>query len=132
MAISKTAAGTYAVDFRDQDRRRILRTFDTFREANDFYKEVLAQVARREYVKPVKRTVKEMAEEWYQKKAGQGTYERNSLIGWKTHLDKYIIPSLGALLVQDLDVERIEGAAGMWNEKISAKTCNKVLTTLAA
>ena len=132
MAISKTVAGTYAVDFRDQDRRRILKTFDTYREANGFYKDALAQVSKREYVKPTKRTVKEMAEEWYQKKAAQGTYERNTLIGWKVHIDKYIVPSFGPLLVQDLDVEKIEEEAAKWNEKISAKTCNKVLTTLAA
>jgi integrase len=130
--IKKTVAGTYAVDFRDQERRRILRTFDTYREANDFYKDVLAQVAKREFVRPVKRTVKEMAEDWLEKKKAQGTYERNTLIGWEAHIEKYIIPSFGALLVQDLDVERIEQEVAKWNEKISAMTCNKVLTTLAA
>src|SRR6266498_4429836 len=105
MAISKTVAGSYAVDFRDQDKRRIQRTFATHKEAKDFYKDVQAQVVKREFVRPTKRTVKEIAEEWLEKKK-QGAYERNSLIGWKVHIEKYIVPSLGALLVQDLDVER--------------------------
>jgi integrase len=132
MAIKKTVAGTYAVDFRDQERRRILRTFDTYKAATDFYKDVQAQVAKREYVRPIKRTVKEVAEEWLEKKK-QGAYERNTLIGWKVHIERYIVPSFGALLVQDLDVERIEqAAAAEWNEHVSAVTVNKILTTLAA
>jgi hypothetical protein len=35
MAINKTAAGTFAVDFRDQHKRRIQRTFDTHKQAAD-------------------------------------------------------------------------------------------------
>lgn len=53
-------------------------------------------------------------------------------MGWQVHVDNYIVPSFGALLVQDLDVERIEKEAAQWNEKISAKTANKILTTLTA
>ena len=132
MAIRKTVAGTYAVDFRDQDKRRILKTFETYREANDFYKDVQAQVAKREFVRPVKRPVRELAEEWLDKKKTQGTYERSTLVGWRHHIEKYIVPSLGALLVQDLDVEKIEEEAGKWNERVAAVTVNKVLTTLAA
>ncbi len=131
MAIKKTVAGTYAVDFRDQERHRILKTFDTYKEANEYYKDVQGQVAKREYVRPVKRTVKEVAEEWLEKKK-QGGYERNSLIGWQGHVEKYLVPSFGALLIQDLDVERIEEEAAKWNERLAAVTVNKVLTTLAA
>ncbi len=45
MAINKTVAGSYAVDFRDQHKRRIQRTFDTHREAADFEKDALAEVS---------------------------------------------------------------------------------------
>ena len=44
MAVTKTAAGSYRVDFRDQTRRRIVKRFDTHREASEFYKEALAAV----------------------------------------------------------------------------------------
>ena len=53
MAINKTVAGTFAVDFRDQHKRRILRTVDTHKEAADFEKEALSQVAKKEYVRRV-------------------------------------------------------------------------------
>ena len=97
MAVNKTVAGTYAVDFRDQNRHRILRTFVTFREANEFHKDVLSQVVKREFIRPVKRTVKEVAEEWLEKKRNQGTYERSTLMGWKLHIEKYIVPSFDSL-----------------------------------
>jgi integrase len=132
MAINKTAAGSYAVDFRDQDRRRVQRTFEIYRDAVAFEKEALANVQRREFIRPSNRTVKEVAEEWLEKKRRQGTYERNSLIGWKVHVESYIVPSFGAVFVQDLDEERIEAEAMKWNQRVSAVTANKVLTTLAA
>jgi Mg/Co/Ni transporter MgtE len=84
MAISKTVAGTWAVDFRDQHKRRILRTFDTHKQAADFEKDVLAQVAKREYVKPSDKTVREVADEWRKRKADAGSYRRASLVDWKT------------------------------------------------
>ena len=52
MAINKTEAGTFAVDFRDQFKRRIQRTFPTYREAVAFRKEALDKVQKREYLKP--------------------------------------------------------------------------------
>ena len=63
MAIRKTVAGTFEVDFRDQYKKRIQRTFDTHRDAVAFQKEALAQVAKREYVRPSKKTVSEEADE---------------------------------------------------------------------
>lgn len=132
MAINKTVAGTYAVDFRDQNKKRIQRTFDTYREAVAYQKEVLDAVQKREFLRPSNRSVKEVAEEWLEKKKTQGTYERNSLCAWQVHIDNYIVPSFGALLVQDVDVSRIEREAAEWNRRISAKTVNKILTTLTA
>ncbi len=65
MAIDKTKAGTYAVDFRGvecncgkiqgQHRHRIQKTFRTHREAVGFEKEVIAQVAKGEHLLPSKR-----------------------------------------------------------------------------
>ena len=132
MAINKTVAGTYAVDIRDQNKKRIQRTFTKYSDAAAYEKDSLSSVQKREFIRPSNRTVKEVAEEWLEKKKAPGTYERNSLIGWQVHVDNYLVPSFGAILAQDLDVERIEAEAAKWNEKISAKTVNKILTTLAA
>jgi integrase len=130
MAVNKTEAGTYAVDFRDQFKRRIQRTFPTHREAVDFEKEVLAQVSRREYVKPTGETVKEVAEKWHEKKVAAGSYRRATLQFWKNHIDHFIVPSLGALKVHDATVEDIERATAVWD--LAPRSANKVLTTLTA
>lgn len=56
MAINKTVAGSFAVDFwgtpcncqkkPELHRHRIQKTFDTFKEASSFEKDVLSQVAK--------------------------------------------------------------------------------------
>lgn len=132
MAIKKTAAGTWGVDFRDQHRRRILRTFDTYKEAADFEKDALAQVSKREYVRPSDKTLGEVATEWYQKKLNAGTYRRASLVDYRNHIENYIKPSLGTRKVHDVDIEQIEKAAAEWGKRVSPKMVNKVLTSLTS
>ncbi len=132
MAINKTKAGTYAVDFRNQHKRRIQRTFAIHREAAAFEKDVLAQVAKREYVKPSDKTVQEIDEEWYNRKADAGTYRRASLVDWKNHVANYIGPGLGGWKLHEIDVENVEKAATEWGKRVSPKMVNKVLTSLTA
>ena len=142
MAIRKTAAGTYEVDIRGQEchcekiqsvhRHRIQKTFDKYKEAGDWEKDALAQVSKREFVKPSDKTVLEVAEDWYKRKADAGTYRRASLIDWKNHVENYIKTELGDLKLYALDVERIEKAAAEWGKRVSPKMVNKVLTTLTA
>lgn len=143
MAIKKTKAGTFVMDFRDQHKRRIRKTFDTHKEARDYEKSVLAQVASRDYVKPSEKTVREAAEAWYNRKAGvvegdgkqsdaRSNYRRSSLVDWSNHVKHYIEPSLGAVKCYDLDVEAVEAALQEWNKRVSAKMVNKVLTTLSS
>jgi len=109
-----------------------LRTFDTHKQAADFEKDVLAQITKREYVKPSDKTVQEVAEEWYRKKIDAGTYRRSSLIDYRNHVENYIKPQLGNWKVYDLDVERVERAAAEWGKRVSPKMVNKVLTSLTA
>src|ERR1044071_6963455 len=132
MAIRKTVAGTFEVDFRDQHRRRIQKTFRTHKEAVNFEKDSLAQVSKREYVRPSDKTVSDVAAEWYQKKVDAGTYRRASLIDYRNHIANYIGPDLGTWKIYDLDIEQIEKAAGGWGKRVSPKMVNKVLTTLTS
>jgi integrase len=132
VAVIKTAAGNWLVDFRDQHRHRIRKTFDTHKDAVEYQKEALAQVVKREYVRPSGKTVSDVAAEWYQKKLGAGTYRRASLIDYRNHVDNYIKPNLGRWKVHDLDIEQIEKAAAEWGKRVSPKMVNKVLTTLTA
>jgi hypothetical protein len=121
MAINKTAAGSWAVDFRDQHRRRIQRTFETYKAAAEFEKDALAQVCKREYVRQSDKTVADVAAEWYQRKVDAGTYRRASLIDYRNHVDNYIKPRLGASKVHDVDIEQIEKAAAEWRKNVSPR-----------
>jgi integrase len=132
MAIRKTVAGTFEVDFRDQYKRRIQRTFATHRDAVAFHKEALAQVARQEYIKPSSDTIGEIARDWHANKVEAGTYKRSSLSAWENHVGNFIVADLGNLKIGQVDVEIVERAAAKWSERTSPVTANKVLTTLAA
>ena len=152
MAVTKTDGGNWLVDFRDQHRQRIRKTFDRHKDAIDYEKEVLAQVAKREYTKPSFLTVGEVADKWFNRKAGiddaEGTdleaesddqptamksnYRRSSLIDWRNHVERYIKPELGRIKLCDLNVEQVEKARDRWGKRVSPKMTNKVLTTLAS
>lgn len=61
MAINKTAAGTFVVDFRDRTGRGSGKTFPTYKRTSDYDKEVIAQVSRDDLILPSKDTVKDIA-----------------------------------------------------------------------
>src|SRR5215831_198157 len=128
MAINKTEADTFAVDFRDQFGKRHQKTFDLHRDAVAFEKEVKALVSKREYVPPSNTTLKDAAETWF--KSLKEGYCRATLIYRKNHIDKYIVPSLGYLKITDVDVRAIEKASGEW--PVAPQTVNKILNTLTA
>ena len=132
MAINKTEAGTYVVDFRDQNGKRIRKTFPTYKRASDYDKEVIAQVSRGDFILPSKDTVKDIAEKWHARKKAAGTYRFSTLQNWRTHIDKYIVPLLGDLPIQQVGIEAVESAAAEWARMTSVNTANKTLTTLTA
>ena len=111
MAINETVAGTYVVDFRDQSGKRLRKTFPTFKRAADCEKEAVAQVSRGDFILPSKDTVKDIAEKWHARKKAAGTYRFSTLQNWRTHIDKYIAPTLGDLPIQQVGVEAVEAAA---------------------
>ena len=55
MAINKPAAGTFVVDFRDQNGKWIRKTFPTYKRASDYDKEAIAQVSRGDFILPLER-----------------------------------------------------------------------------
>jgi len=128
MAINKTKAGTFEVDYRDQFKKRHLKTFDLHRDAVAFEKEVKAPVSKREYVPPSNITLKDTADTWFNN-LGEG-YCRATKIYHKNHIDNYIVPSLGHLKITDVDVQAIEKASGEW--AVAPQTVNKILNTLTS
>jgi integrase len=132
MAINKTVAGSFSVDYRDQFKKRHLKTFKRKAAAVAFEKQVLHEVATREYVQPSSETVKDIAAKWLERKHEAGTYKRGSLESWRNHVQRFINVELGHLKVRDVDIEAIEKAAAAWAERTSPGTANKIMTTLVA
>ena len=81
---------------------------------------------------PSDTTVKDVAEEWLEKKIDSKGYRPATLQNWKTHIDKYIDPSLGKLRIQQVGIAEVEKAAAEWKEMTSAYTANMALRTLTA
>ncbi|HEX9262837.1 MAG TPA: site-specific integrase [Candidatus Binatia bacterium] len=132
MAINKTAAGTYCVDFRDQHGKRIRKTFDRLEDARAYDKQSLGDISKGDFVAPSDVTVKEIAEAWHKRKVDTAGYRPATLGNWRTHIDRYIAPTLGNLAVQRCGIEQVENAAAEWGRMTSSNTANKVLTTWAA
>ncbi len=105
MAINKTAAGTYCVDFRDQHGKRIRKTFDTLKDARAYDKQSLGDISKGDFVAPSDVTVKDIAEAWHKRKVDAAGYRPATLQNWRTHIDRYIVPSLGELPVQCCGIE---------------------------
>jgi integrase len=132
MAINKTAAGTYRVDFRDQHGRRLRKTFDRLEDARNFNKQIDRGYFKGRFRRAADITVKDIAESWYKRKNDAGTYRHGTLHNWRIHIDKYIVPALGSLRIQGATVEQIEIAAARWAKAASTKEANKILRTLTA
>ena len=132
MAIKKTAAGNFQVDFRDATGRRLRKTFETLKAAREYDRISKGDIAKNEFMSPSSITVAAMANEWHQRKQDSNGYRPATLQNWKTHIEKYITPLLGSYKLQELRIKHVEDAAVEWSKITSANTANKVLTTLGA
>jgi Phage integrase, N-terminal SAM-like domain len=132
MAVNKTLAGTYVVDFRDQNGHRFRKTFARLEEARNYNKQSVGDISKGDFVAPSDIPVKDIAESWYTRKKDAGTYRYGSLHNWRIHIDKHIVPALGDIRIQACTVEQVETAAASWAKTASTKEANKILTTLTA
>ena len=132
MAINKTAAETFRVDFRDRSVKRFRKAFNTLKDACDYDKQSVGDISKGDFVAPSDLTVTDMAETWYGRKKDAGTYRYGTLHNWRIHVDKHIVPALGEIRIQAATVKQIETAAGGWAKSASTKEANKILTTLTA
>jgi len=84
-----------------EKRKQRTRRFDTEEEANRDMTEFLTTVDTRTYVDPVSMTFGEYMTEWVTINA-EGR-EPSTIQGYKSKIDKQIIPQLGHIKLQDLD-----------------------------
>ena len=115
-------------------------SFDREKDARAAQDERRTSVRNREYVAPAKiPTVEQAARAWLDgKKVSEskhgGPIKESSLEFWANHIDRFIVPTLGAYRMDCADTalsreeaRRVESSFGL-----TAPSVNKVLTTLSA
>lgn len=132
MAVKRLENGKYEVDFRDQNRKRIQKTFTTKKAADEFYTESHTQIRQGSFVRESKATIAEKADEWLARKKATKGYRYGTLQNWGIHIKDYIKPELGDLPIQRATIKDCEDASLKWAERTSANTANEALKTLTA
>ena len=95
MAINKTTAGTYRVDFRDQHGRRLRKTFDRLEDARNFNKQSIGDISKGDFVAPHDVTVKGSSlKPGTSGKTMPARIAMVTLHNWRIDIDKHILPSL--------------------------------------
>jgi integrase len=132
MAIKRTKTGKYEVDFRDQNRKRIQKTFDKKKDAEAYFQNSRVEVRQGCFIHESKETIGEIAQQWIDRKKAAGGYRFGTIQNWERHINEYIKPELGEILIQRATIKDCEDAALKWSAKTSANTANMVLRTLTA
>jgi integrase len=114
-------------------------SFDREKDARAALDERRTSVRNREYVAPAKiPTVEQAARAWLDgKKVSEskhgGPIKESSLEFWANHIDRFIVPTLGAYRLDIVDTALIEKKRDVWKELgLTGASVNKVLTTLSA
>jgi integrase len=131
MAVKPTTGG-YQVDFRDVNHKRIRKTFEKKKDADNYHEQVRTEVREGTFIRASKATIADKAKEWLERKKKTRGYRYKTLQNWEIHVKKYIIPDLGDLPIQQANIKHIEDASLKWAERTSANTANMVLKTLTA
>jgi len=128
--IQKTDGGRWQIDYRDGKGRRHRATFDTRKEADKALTEVKTRVGRGEYVaSKLIPTFRAVAEDWLRSKSDR---RPGTVANWRAQLDRYLLPKLGDLRLDRIDVAAIEKLRDEIRGSLSAKSVNAVLTSAAA
>src|SRR5258706_15069948 len=131
MGVWKLKTGKYLADFRDEDRHRRYKSFTTKKAADAWAGDMKREVRRNEYVAPERMPkFREIAEAWLTSKADR----RPGTIGnWRAALNQHLLPRLGELLLNQIDVAAIETLRDeLRGRGLSPRTVGATMTTCAA
>lgn len=139
--IRKLPSGRYQIIFRDVNGVRHRESFDREKDARAALDERRTSVRNREYVAPAKiPTIEQSARGWLEgkkKKISQskhgGPIKESTIEFWENHINRFIVPTLGAYRMDCIDTALVEKKRDEWKELgLTAPSVNKVLTTLSA
>ena len=106
--IRKTKYG-YRADWRDPAGHRYRKTFELKKDAEEFLANTVVAVHGGTYVSPREiPTFRQAADLWLDGKRRQGC-RVTTLAFWKINLDRHILPTLGDLRLDQIDMVMVDG-----------------------
>ena len=137
--IRRLPSGHYQITFRDQSGVKRRESFAKAKDARAALDERRTAVRNNEYVAPAKiPTVDRAAKAWLEAKRVSrsrygGPIKESTLEFWSNHINRFIVPTLGAYRLDVIDTALIEKKREAWIALgLAAPSVNKVLTTLSA
>jgi integrase len=136
--ITKTPAGKYRLDYRDDRGRRYRKTFDRKKDAEAEEHRVDGDISEGVYV--AERELprfEELAREWL---ASKHAHRPSSREQWRSHLELHLLPKIGYVRIDRLRVAAFERVrddllrrpAPGRSTPLSPRSVNKVMTTATA
>jgi integrase len=122
----------YRIDFRDRSGRRHRTTFRRQKDAERALRRALDAVEDGSFIGPRQiPTFRDAAEQWFQGKLAK---RPASVMFWRGHLDRHLLPHLGPLRLSYITVETIEALRDrlLIDSPLSPTSVKKVLTTASA
>ncbi len=134
--------GGWHIDYRDQFGKRYRYTYATKAQAQDELDTARGAVKEGTFVSPAAvPTFADAAWEWFKSREAKNR-RPNTLEQYRTHLENHLLPELGALALNKIDVDRIERLRDLLlatpiprskkPRTLGAETVKKVLTTAGA
>jgi integrase len=126
------ARQAWIVDYTDQQGNRHIRTFDRKKDADTHHATVRVDVGKGVHTPPNRSiTVGEAAKDWITA-AKLEKREAATIAGYQQHVDKHILPRIGAIKLAILTTPRIEAFRDDLLTDLSRAMAKKVLTSLKA
>ncbi len=112
--------------------RQHIKTFARKKDADAYHATVRVDIGRGVHTAPSKSiTVAQAAKDWITFVEGEKR-ERSTVVGYQQHIDKHIVPRIGALKIATLTTPRIQKFRDDLLADMSRAMAKKVLTSLKA
>jgi integrase len=135
---AKSGITTFSIKFRDADGRQVWERLGTDAEgwtrpkAKAELEARLVDVQREGLRRPAETTVKDLAEEWVAVYPQTKRLKRSTAQGYRSIVDNHLVPRLGHLRVDQLDVAAIERyAADLLKDGVAPATVNRHLNVVS-
>jgi integrase len=120
----------WIVDYFDAQRQRHIKTFKRKKDADEYHATVRVDIGRGVHTAPSRSiTVAKAAQDWITAAEGK-KLERTTIVHYRQHVDKHIVPRIGARKLATLTTPDISKFRDSLQADLSTALARKVLTSL--